>query len=88
MDNTPFEKEEYEDEELSLISKNVNQDDEWVYNWIYCFGFIPNDESGGESMTDDGYDHEYKFSFGTIYTRDFELSETKDMKSALERADK
>lgn len=85
MDNTPFEKEEFDDSELSLISKNVNQDEDWVYGWLYCFGFIPSGSNGGDSMTDDGYDKEYDFSFGTVYTRGFDLSETKDIKSALER---
>lgn len=45
-------------------------------------------EGFGEAMVNDGYDGEYEFSFGTVYTRDFELSECDELQSALRRADK
>lgn len=78
------------EEALELISDNVSRDDSYVYPWIYCFGFVPNsaNEDDDSTMRNDGYENSYKFSFGTIYTRDFDLSECDEMKTALNRADR
>lgn len=68
------------------FSDRVESDDDYIYPWIYCFGFLPNDSKDEQDLTRDGYNHKYEFEFGTIYTRDFELSECKDLYSALKRA--
>lgn len=76
--------------ELELISDNVDKDESYMYPWIYCFGFVPNDsdEDDGTTLRSDGYENSYKLSFGTVYTRDFDLSECGEMKTALNRADR
>ena len=77
-----------ENELVDLIK--CEHDDSFVYSWIYCFGFVPadgSDEDMNDQLTDDGYDNYYKFSFGTVYTRDFALSDCKDIERALRRAD-
>ena len=78
------------EDELELISDNVSRDDSYVYPWIYCFGFVPNsaNEDDDSTMRNDGYENSYKFSFGTVYTRDFDLSECDEMKTALNKADR
>lgn len=80
---------EIDEEELDLISDNVDRDDSYIYPWIYCFGFTPSDadEDSDQALRDDGYENFYNFSFGTVYTRDFDLSECDEMKTALNRAD-
>jgi len=74
-----------DDFDLSLFSDKVNRDDNYIYPWIYCFGFLPPDSKSANDLTKDGYNHKYKFSFGTLFTRDFELSETPELKQAFDR---
>lgn len=88
--NFGFGIDEYDGHDLSLISSNYN--DSYVYPWIYCFGFVPVDayekEEADVALTSDGYNHSYKLSYGTVYTRDFDLSECNEMQTALNRADR
>ena len=79
--------EDIEEDELELVSDNVDRDDDYIYPWIYCFGFLPNSDEE-QSLINDGYDHSYDFSFGTVYTRDFDLSECHDLQTALNRVNK
>ena len=74
-----------EDDEIDMSLIKVDYEDGFVYSWVYCFGFLPTGSNDAKDLTNDGYDHEYEFPFGTIYTRDFELSECKDLQSALNR---
>jgi hypothetical protein len=74
------------EDELELISDNVDRDDDYIYPWIYCFGFLPKGSKREQDLTQDGYNHKYEFDFGTVYTRDFELIECKELYSALKRA--
>lgn len=85
--NSTIELDEDDERDFSLIK--CYHDDEYIYPWIQCFGFIPNgdDEDSDKALRNDGYEHSYKFSFGTVYTRDFDLSECDEMKTALNRAD-
>lgn len=79
------------EDELELISDNVDKDDSYVYPWIYCFGFLPNNDNysaNEQSLIEDGYDHDYKFIFGHVFTRDFDLDECDELKTALNRFDK
>ena len=69
------------------FSDNVSKDDNFIYPWIYCFGFLPS-KNNENDLTNDGYDHSYDFSFGTVYTRDFDLSECHDLQTALNRVSK
>lgn len=70
------------------FSDNVAKDENFIYPWIYCFGFLPNgNEEDEKDLINDGYDHTYKFSFGKVYTRDFDLSDCEDLQRALNRAD-
>lgn len=85
-----FEIDDYAELDQSLISDNVDKDDSYVYPWIYCFGFLPNSHNYSEneqSLINDGYDHDYKFSFGHVFTRDFDLDECNELKTALNRFD-
>lgn len=88
--NLGIEFDEDDERDFSLI--NCDYDDSFVNPWIYCFGFVPTDayekDEADKAMTDDGYEHSYKFSFGTVYTRNFDLSECDEMKTALNRADR
>jgi hypothetical protein len=82
---------EFDDEFLSMLSDNVDRDDENIYSWIYCFGFLPNSsdyEEDEQTLINDGYDHNYKFSFGHVFTRGFDLDEVDELKTALNRLDK
>lgn len=85
--NSTIDFDEDDERDFSLIK--CDYDDTCIYPWIQCFGFIPNgdDEDSDEALRNDGYEHSYKFSFGTVYTRDFDLSECDEMKTALNRAD-
>lgn len=78
-----------EDEELdtSLLSDKVAKDEEYIYPWLYCYGFLPVGNEDANDLTKDGYNHEYEYSFGTLYTRDFEISETPDLERAFRRVD-
>ena len=79
-----------EDDDFDMSLVNCDYDDSYVYSWIYCFGFVPvgdSDESD-EALRSDGYDHSYKLSYGTVYTRDFDLSDCDEMQTALNRADR
>lgn len=86
--NLGFEPDEDDERDFSLI--NGDYDDSFVYPWIYCFAFVPADaqDNSKDALRGDGYEHEYKFSFGTVYTRNFDLKECSDMKNALSRADR
>lgn len=88
--NLGIEFDEDDERDFSLI--NCDYDDSFVNPWIYCFGFVPTDayekDEADKAMTNDGYENSYKFSFGTVYTRNFDLSECYEMKTALNRADK
>lgn len=77
------------EDELELIGDGVKRDDSYIYPWIYCFGFVPNDsdEDDDAAFRDDGYKNSYKLSFGTVYTKNFGLSKCREMKTALNRAD-
>lgn len=88
--NFGFEFDEYDGLDFSLISDAVSRDDSNIYPWIYCFGFVPNNanEDDDSTLRSDGYENSYKFSFGTVYTRDFDLSECDEMKTALNKADR
>ena len=85
-----FEIDDYAELDQSLISESVDRDESYVYPWIYCFGFVPNDsdEDDDTTLRNDGYENSYKLSFGTVYTRDFDLSECNEMKTALNRANR
>jgi hypothetical protein len=78
------------EDELELIGDGVKRDDSYIYPWIYCFVFVPNDsdEDDDAALRDDGYKNSYKLSFGTVYTRNFGLSKCSEMKTALNRAKK
>ena len=80
----------FSDEEIELISDTVDRDGDTMYPWLYCFAFIPpnSDSYKTTALKADGYDYSTEFSFGTVYTRDFELSECDELQSALRRADK
>lgn len=88
--NSGFEIDDYAELDQPLISDVVDRDEVRVYPWIYCFGFVPNnsDEDGDTTLRNDGYENSYKLSFGTVYTRDFDLSECSEMKTALNRANR
>ena len=88
--NFGFEIDDYAELDQSLISDAVARDEVCVYHWIYCFGFVPvgEDDESDETLRSDGYDHSYKFSYGTVYTRDFDLSDCDEMQTALNRADR
>ena len=77
----------FEEEELdtSLLSDKVNIDDECIYPWLYCYGFLPVGNEDAEDLLKDGYNHDYEYTFGTLYTRDFEIHETPDLQRAFER---
>lgn len=79
----------FEEEELdtSLLSDKVDHDDECIYPWLYCYGFLPVGNEDANDLTKDGYNHEYEYYFGTLYTRDFEISETPDLERAFRRVD-
>lgn len=85
--NSVIEFDEDEERDISLI--NCDHDDSYIYPWIYCFAFIPidSDEDDATTLRDDGYQNSYKFSYGTVYTRNFDLSECDEMQTALNRAD-
>ena len=90
LDGFEFDEYDYYDSDFSIMSDSVDRDDSNVYPWIYCFGFVPvgdSDESD-DALRSDGYDHSYKLSYGTVYTRDFDLSECDEMQTALNRADR
>lgn len=76
-----------EDEELdtSLLSDKVDKDEEYIYPWLYCYGFLPLEDEDAEDLLKDGYNHDYEYTFGTLYTRDFEIHETPDLQRAFER---
>ena len=79
------------DDGVDLSNVRADHDDSCIYRWIYCFCFVPlgaDSEESDEAMVNDGYDEKCEFSFGTVYTRDFELSECDELQSALRRADK
>lgn len=78
-----------DEEELDtdLLSDKVDYDDECIYPWLYCFGFLPTGSRNERELTKDGYNHTYEYSFGTLYTRDFEISETPDLERAFRRVD-
>ena len=83
-----FEFDEDDERDFDLI--NCDYDDSYVYPWVYCFVFVPSggsDEDMNDWLTDDGYENTYKFSFGTVYTRNFALKECSDIERALKRAD-
>jgi hypothetical protein len=85
--NSVIEFDEDDERDFSLI--NCDYDDSYIYPWVYCFGFIPNDDKDDDStLRNDGYENSYKFSFGTVYTRNFDLSECDEMKTALNKADR
>jgi hypothetical protein len=79
-----------EDDEIDTSLIKADFEDGFVDPWVYCFGFVPNNADGdsSQSLINDGYDHSYDFSFGTVYTRDFDLSECHDLQTALNRANK
>ena len=78
-----------DEEELdtSLLSNRVDKDENNIYPWLYCFGFIPNGEEGKRDLQKDGYNHHYYYSFGDLYTRDFELHEVPDLERAFAKID-
>ena len=85
--NSGCEFDEYDGRDLSLV--NCEYTDSYIPPWIYCFGFIPvGDEGSEDDMINDGYDNSYEFSFGTVYTRDFDLSECDEIRTALNKADR
>ena len=51
---------------------------------------IPTEDDDGseQDMINDGYDNSYEFSFGTVYTRDFDLSDCDEIRTALNKADR
>lgn len=69
------------------FSDRVESDDNYIYPWIYCFGFLPNGSNDENDLTRDGYNHKYEFEFGTVYTRDFDLSDCEELQRALNRLD-
>ena len=69
------------------FSDRVESDDNYIYPWIYCFGFLPNGSKDEQDLTRDGYNHKYEFEFGTVYTRDFDLSDCEELQRALNRLD-
>lgn len=85
--NSGCEFDEYDGRDLSLV--NCEYTDSYIPPWIYCFGFIPvGDEGSEDDMINDGYDNSYEFSFGTVYTRDFDLSDCDEIRTALNKADR
>lgn len=69
------------------VPDNLDYDDTKIYPWIYCFIFMPID-SDYMSIGYDGYNHEYNYSFGTVFTRDFELGDVSELQNTLKRMDK
>ena len=77
---------EEEDElDTSLLNSRVRKDDNMVYAWLYCLGFLPYDSADENYLVKDGYNHKYEYDFGTLFTRDFELSELPDLQRAFSR---
>ena len=81
-----IELDEYDDGEfdMSLLGKKVKHDEGFIYPWVYCLGFLPKGSNSGNDLTKDGYDRQYNYSFGTLYTREFELNELPELKRAFD----
>lgn len=86
-DPYPLDEELLEDVQEFLDKFFLDYDNDSIYPWIYCVIFQPTNTDFME-LGEDGYDREYQFSYGTVFTRDFEMGELPELQNALKRVDK
>lgn len=94
-DSTPYwclgtdtiEIDEDEEMDMSVFSDRIDRDDSFIYSWLYCIGFLNINASDDDvdCFTSDGYDNQYEFPFGTLFTRGFELSELPKLSNAFSK---